>query len=82
MLDVILQYISENYPLLLLIVVIIFVVWIIAKFYYTRFKHTEKKVENLPCAERKMQMDRINDKHNDLIRQISDDLIQIKHSCK
>jgi len=37
-----------------------FVVWQIAAFYFTRFKKTEKKVESLPC-----------DKHREHLREVS-----------
>lgn len=61
------KWLIENYPLLFLCVILIVVVWFIAKFYYQRFKKTENKVAELPCAVRGEQYN-----------QIKEDLLQIK----
>lgn len=61
------KWLIENYPLLFLCVILIVVVWLIAKFYYQRFKKTENKVAELPCAVRGEQYN-----------QIKEDLLQIK----
>ncbi len=61
------KWLIESYPLLFLCVILIVVVWLIAKFYYQRFKKTENKVAELPCAVRGEQYN-----------QIKEDLLQIK----
>lgn len=61
------KWLIENCPLLFLCVILIVVVWFIAKFYYQRFKKTENKVAELPCAVRGEQYN-----------QIKEDLLQIK----
>lgn len=65
--DSIISILSERYPMILLCIVLIVAVWLIAKFYYTRFKKTEKIVSELPC-----------EAHSLLFKQISDDLLQIR----
>ncbi len=60
-------WLAENYPLLFVAAVLCVVVWLIAKFYYQRFKKTEDKVAGLPCAARSKQYD-----------EIKEDLLQIK----
>ena len=61
------QWLTDKSPLMLLIVVVAVIVWLIAKFYYKRFKILEERVETLPC-----------DKHEDTFTQIKEELLQIK----
>ncbi len=65
--NIVLDWLANNYPLLLVCLVVFVLTWIIANFYYTRFKKTEDTVKKLPC-----------DKHSEMFKQISDDLLQIK----
>lgn len=50
-------------PTIFAIIVVVVVVWKIANFYFTRFKSTEYKVDNLPCKERH---DYMSDMKNDI----------------
>lgn len=62
-----LDWLSENYPMLIIAIVLTIIVWAIARFYYTRFKKTENKVSELPC-----------DRHEDSFRKIMDELSIIR----
>lgn len=67
MMNQIYKWLLENYPVLFWCVALIVIVWLVAKFYYQRFKKVETKVNELPCAVRESQY-----------TQIKDDLLQIK----
>lgn len=64
--DAVVGWLGDNYPLLLLLVVVAVAVWLLARFYYTRFKRTEDKVAGLPCS-----------RHEDMFREVKDELMQI-----
>ena len=61
------KWLIENYPLVFFCIILVVVVWLIAKFYYQRFKTAEKRIAELPCAARGEQYN-----------QIKEDLLQIK----
>lgn len=63
------KWIAENYPILIVAAVVAVVVWIIAKFYYTRIvaaektiKEVEGKVKVLPCIAHEQTSQKILDK--------------------
>ncbi len=56
------KWIAENYPFLLVIAVVAVVVWLIAKFYYTRIEKMENAIKGLPCAAREQINQQILDK--------------------
>jgi hypothetical protein len=61
--DVIGTYLLENAPVVLVAGFILgFLVWKFAAFYFTRFKKTEEKVENLPCDDHRSAI--INIEHS------------------
>lgn len=62
-----LDWLSENYPMLIIGIVLVVAVWVIARFYYTRFKKIENNVSELPC-----------DRHEDSFRKIMDELSIIR----
>ena len=71
---VILEWLGENYPVLLIIIAISVVVWVVSRFYYTRYKKTEDTVKNmsgridkLPCS-----------KHDESFTQIMEDIAVIR----
>ncbi len=47
--DAILDWLAGNYPFLIVAIIIAAIVWIVARFYYTRFKKIEQDVSELPC---------------------------------
>lgn len=47
--DAILDWLAGNYPFLTVAIIIAAIVWIVARFYYTRFKKIEQDVSELPC---------------------------------
>ena len=58
---------GENYPILLLFVVAVALVWMIAKFYYTRFVKFEKQIKDLPCHTHEQTHQKILDSLNTVI---------------
>ena len=81
--DAICNWLAEEYPALILAVVVAVVVWCIAKFYYQRIEknereiaEVEKKVSELPCKAREEQYLRILGK----LETISLALVAIKPS--
>ena len=58
---------GENYPILLLFVVAVALVWMIAKFYYTRFVKFEKQIKDLPCQTHEQTHQKILDSLNTVI---------------
>ena len=43
------DWLAGNYPFLIVAIIIAAIVWIVARFYYTRFKKIEQDVSELPC---------------------------------
>ncbi len=56
------EWIAENYPVLLVAAVVAVVVWLIAKFYYTRIVKMENAIKGLPCAAHEQINQKILDK--------------------
>ncbi len=56
------KWIAENYPVLLVAAVVAVVVWLIAKFYYTRIVKMENAIKGLPCAAHEQINQKILDK--------------------
>lgn len=56
------KWIAENYPFLLVAAVVAVVVWLIAKFYYTRIVKMENAIKVLPCAAHEQINQKILDK--------------------
>ncbi len=56
------EWIAENYPFLLVAAVVAVVVWLIAKFYYTRIVKMENAIKVLPCAAHEQINQKILDK--------------------
>lgn len=56
------KWIAENYPVWLVAAVVAVVVWLIAKFYYTRIVKMENAIKVLPCAAHEQINQKILDK--------------------
>lgn len=56
------KWIAENYPVLLLIAVVAVLVWLVAKFYYTRIVKMENAIKILPCTTHEQINQKILDK--------------------
>lgn len=65
--SIILNWLQINYPIILWALIVASITWLIASFYYRRFKKTEDLVKSLPCSAR-----------GDMFKSISEDLLQIK----
>lgn len=68
------KWLAENYPVVIVIAVVAVVVWLIARFYYTRMvkaedgiKNLSVELKNLPCAEREKTNLQILDNLNTII---------------
>ena len=49
-----------------LFIVVAVVVWFVARFYFTRFKKTEERVNNLPCKQHESQYEKLSEKIDNL----------------
>lgn len=67
MIEFILNWLSASYPILVSGVILAGIVWVTARFYYTRFRKVETDLKALPC-----------ESHNQLINAIKDDVKSIK----
>ena len=72
--NAIIGWIGNNYPLILIILVVAVIVWNIAKVYYSRFKKLEHKISDLSCKEHKG----ILNAHADTFNRIMDELTAIR----
>lgn len=68
------NWLAENYPIMIVIAVVAVIVWLIARFYYTRMvkaedgiKNLSVELKNLPCAEREKMNLQILDNLNTII---------------
>lgn len=52
MAKIILEWIKNNYPIVFICLAVGAIVWIVAKFYFQRFKKIEDVVSKLPCSSR------------------------------
>lgn len=72
--DIVWNWLVENCPILIVAAVVAFVVWRVAKFYYTRIEKAEeridaaeKSIEKLPCAAHEKTYQKISDSLNTII---------------
>ena len=63
------KWFAENYPIVLIVAVVAVVVWLVAKFYYTRIVKAEnqitdvnKRINGLPCSTHEQTSQKILDK--------------------
>ncbi len=49
-----------------LFVVVAVIVWLVARFYFTRFKKTEERVSDLPCKQHEVQYEKLSNKMDKL----------------
>jgi hypothetical protein len=47
--DAIISYILDKFPLIAIIIIVAFIVWAIAYFYFVRFRSIENGIKNVPC---------------------------------
>lgn len=52
MTKIILDWLKDNYPIIFLCLAVAAVVWLVARFYFQRFKKVEEAVNKLPCSSR------------------------------
>lgn len=59
MIETVLTWVQSNIPQLFITIVIAFIVWYVAKFYFVYFKKVEEKVNNLQCENHRNEIDKI-----------------------
>lgn len=57
--EIIINFLQEKSPIIVVIIIVGIIVWKIAKFYFNRFKKTEDVVAKLPCKEHSTNIDDI-----------------------
>ncbi len=84
----VLDWLLKNYPIIFLCIVVAVVVWIIARFYFRRFKKMEDTVKELPCSRLEEDIHRLEkaeemvanlpcSRHEDNFRTIDEKLTKI-----
>ena len=74
MFDAVVQWLSDNYPLIFIGIIIAVVVWLVARFYYTRFVMIQKEMEKtinrinkLPCPNQQTRYELITQQLSTII---------------
>lgn len=75
MTKIILDWLKDNCPIIFLCLAVAFIVWMVARFYFQRFKKVEEVVNKLPCSSRLEEIQSVRnstDKLDSICEQLSE----------
>lgn len=85
MIEAVVTWVQSNIPQLFLGIVIAFIVWHVAKFYFVRFKKVEEKMNTLQCENHSTEINKIKNQeilpckeHSEIYHSIKEDLARIE----